>query len=904
MLLHLLYRLIISPLEYFLGIVYICLREFFTLKTSLIGMSISVSLLCLPLYLRADAIQEEESRKQKEMEKWTKHIRETFSGDERMMMQNAYYRQQHYHPASALKGTLSLLLQIPFFLAAYHFLSHVGEFEGASALGIADLSRPDGLIKLGAVSINLLPVLMTMINCISGAIYTKGHVLREKLQVYILAVFFLFFLYDSPAALVIYWTMNNIFSLAKNVVTKYCRKPERVLFVFIALIGAAFLGHALIKNKYERLVLMGNYGWLIFGIVLPLVCVLPLILYLAGSRRKPKAEESSAPVIPMSSVLLAGALSALFSGLVIPLSVISSSAQDFVDITDYVDPFIYAASTFAISAGLFLLWGGVIGMLVPDKKRWIFYCLLLWTAAGSLADYFFWGKGFGRLSTALAFSDIPRYSAAEKLINLAVLLVVLLAVFLLAPKHKKTADRICVVVMLSFMVLIIRYTVQARRDVNDMKDTVEAGADDWEAPLISFDRTEKNVAVIMLDRAISGFIPYLFNERPELYEMFDGFTYYPNTVSFGKVTLYGAPALFGGYEYTPTAMNARSGETLVEKHNEALKVMPRLFSEAGYRTMVADMPFGNYQTATDVSLYDDLPKVEAWGLEGHFGSDEGRITDTDLLERNFFFYSMFKSAPVALQTFIYDEGDYLSMSSGMGDRASFMKAWSVLTALPGITEATDNGRGSFLAMDNNTTHSPLLLERPSYTPSESMEGAEPDEEIRINADGKKMNASHPGTMEHYHANMAALLALGEWFDELRELGVYDNTRIIIVADHGGLGENFGFPRIEGVEDVEGVNPLLMVKDFGAEGFDTDNTFMTIGDVPALATEGLITPAVNPYSGKPLDMEGKEDVLITFSMDNTFNVRNLADKYVFDCIKSDWYRVKDDIFEPGNWEKAE
>jgi phosphoesterase RecJ-like protein len=32
--------------------------------------------------------------------------------------------------------------------------------------------------------------------------------------------------------------------------------------------------------------------------------------------------------------------------------------------------------------------------------------------------------------------------------------------------------------------------------------------------------------------------------------------------------------------------------------------------------------------------------------------------------------------------------------------------------------------------------------------------------------------------------MAAALRLGEWFDWMKAEGVYDNTRIIIVADHG------------------------------------------------------------------------------------------------------------------------
>ena len=43
---------------------------------------------------------------------------------------------------------------------------------------------------------------------------------------------------------------------------------------------------------------------------------------------------------------------------------------------------------------------------------------------------------------------------------------------------------------------------------------------------------------------------------------------------------------------------------------------------------------------------------------------------------------------------------------------------------------------------------------------------------------------------HYQSNMAAMLQLGRWFDYLRENGVYDNTRIIVMSDHGGTMGQF------------------------------------------------------------------------------------------------------------------
>ena len=49
---------------------------------------------------------------------------------------------------------------------------------------------------------------MTTANCISGAIYSKGHPIREKIQIYLLAAVFLVILYSSPAGLVLYWAMT------------------------------------------------------------------------------------------------------------------------------------------------------------------------------------------------------------------------------------------------------------------------------------------------------------------------------------------------------------------------------------------------------------------------------------------------------------------------------------------------------------------------------------------------------------------------------------------------------------------------------------------------------------------------------------------------------------------------
>ena len=42
----------------------------------------------------------------------------------------------------------------------------------------------------------------------------------------------------------------------------------------------------------------------------------------------------------------------------------------------------------------------------------------------------------------------------------------------------------------------------------------------------------KNVIVLMQDRCFLPFIPFVLEEKPELVQKFDGFTFYKNSMSF------------------------------------------------------------------------------------------------------------------------------------------------------------------------------------------------------------------------------------------------------------------------------------------------------------------------------------------------------------------------------------
>ncbi len=214
---HFLYTIIIYPLYALIE----CIFSLFSKITgntgiSVIGVSIGVTLFCLPLYAVAEKLQEAERKKQKSMQPMLERIKASFTGDERYMMTTAYYKECRYNPVMALRSIFGLLIQIPFFIAAYTFLSHLPSLKGASFLFIKDMGAQDALFKIGSFPVNVLPIAMTLINIVSGIIYTKGLMLKDKLQVFVTALVFLVILYPSPAGLVLYWTMNNVFSMVKT----------------------------------------------------------------------------------------------------------------------------------------------------------------------------------------------------------------------------------------------------------------------------------------------------------------------------------------------------------------------------------------------------------------------------------------------------------------------------------------------------------------------------------------------------------------------------------------------------------------------------------------------------------------------------------------------------------------
>jgi membrane protein insertase Oxa1/YidC/SpoIIIJ len=94
-----------------------------------------VSILTLPLYFMAERHQAAECAIQKAMLPEIQNIKAVFKGDERYLMLAAWYRQNHYHPVYALRSSLGVAIQIPFFIAAFHFIANLEPLKNISLRG-------------------------------------------------------------------------------------------------------------------------------------------------------------------------------------------------------------------------------------------------------------------------------------------------------------------------------------------------------------------------------------------------------------------------------------------------------------------------------------------------------------------------------------------------------------------------------------------------------------------------------------------------------------------------------------------------------------------------------------------------------------------------------------------------
>lgn len=560
------------------------------------------------------------------------------------MMLSEYYRQNHYHPIFALRSTLSLLIQIPFFIAAYHFLRTNELLSGASWWIIKDLSQPDALIPF--MSLNLLPILMTLINCISGIFYAKKLTFKEQIQTYLLALVFLVLLYNAPSGLVIYWTLNNIFSLVKNIVKNFRHKKSILYFALLSFL--LLISHLFIKRRVN----IKSLSLLFFTYFLTLI---PIIWYSFSSTLKKEIIKkiTSLKDILVKKIFISNNLFllvttgiglALLFGFVLPSNIIVSSPIEFSFLGEINNPVNYIFFTLLIFFGFFVFWPTVIYKIVKSSRVFLPIILFAFYIC-ALFNVFVFTCDYGPLDVSFKLSNPKCLIVKNALYTLLPLEIFIISVFIFIIFSIKKKLKIIELLLLSLCLgeafLGTINTLKTNKvfeeySLNLSKNGIKNNSKI--KPEYHLSKNGKNVIVLFIDRAIGPFVEDVFNELPAMKKQYDGFIWYPNTMSFSNSTATGAPPIYGGYEYVQEEMNKRDSILLIEKNREAHLLMPRLFVDGGFVATLADPTWANFKWSGDLTGYDIYPDItvkerdrlsmykNAFFKEKHFGEYSSSVS--------------------------------------------------------------------------------------------------------------------------------------------------------------------------------------------------------------------------------------------------------------------------------------
>jgi len=142
-------------------------------------------------------------------------IRDKYKSDPQKMQRETMelYKQ---HKVNPLGGCLPMLLQMPVFFALYAVLANsITMRQSGFVWWITDLSIPDTVGMVGTFSIHVLPVIMFFTTVLQQKV-TPVTDPRQKMMGYMMPVVMLFIFYSFPAGLNLYWTVNNILTVAQT----------------------------------------------------------------------------------------------------------------------------------------------------------------------------------------------------------------------------------------------------------------------------------------------------------------------------------------------------------------------------------------------------------------------------------------------------------------------------------------------------------------------------------------------------------------------------------------------------------------------------------------------------------------------------------------------------------------
>ena len=375
--------------------------------------------------------------------------------------------------------------------------------------------------------------------------------------------------------------------------------------------------------------------------------------------------------------------------------------------------------------------------------------------------------------------------------------------------------------------------------------------------------SKSNVVFILLDAFASPAFEYLRDKNaPEIKE-FDNFTYFKNTLASFPTTSASIPAILTGQVYDNSIpINDFLRDSLTQKS------LPSYLKQSGYNVSLVTLSHYCNFIKSDVCLPLDQ------SLNRDYFSAEKR--DLMRLED----VALFRSMPHFVKPFIFNDHNWLLQPLLQTRKGPAIHVNSIDIVDSFVRHASVTSPSStFKLLHLQIPHPPLALdENCDYT--------------------KKFSRLTP---ENFSIQSRCALKLtGDVIRKMKEMGVYDNSLIVVSADHG-LRVNFGHYKKEpGQYEIAKALPLLLIKP------PNSKTPLLVSEAPAQLTDLAKTvlaslsekeafPGKDVFSLNP--QEPRERLFSSYSWKHEFWNKE------FLPTLTKWY-VNGDAWDIKSWSKRE
>ena len=282
--------------------------------------------------------------------------------------------------------------------------------------------------------------------------------------------------------------------------------------------------------------------------------------------------------------------------------------------------------------------------------------------------------------------------------------------------------------------------------------------------------------------------------------------------------------------------------------------------------------------------------------------------------KQLYIFGLFRLSPEWLRETIYNSGSWCMRVQKTPDNALInpdfvypkyvstkarnksIKYYSALDMFPEMSAVSKNPKNQFIFVTNNLTHEPYAI----------------GNDLEITTSGRpkfprnivEKYGHDIEAVQHLYTDAAAMNLVAKWLKWMKENDVYNNTRIILVSDHGRyvydpIFKSQTLPFKKNLLTHPGsFDNILLIKDFNARGeLKTDSSFKTSASVPGIAMKGIVD-GINPYSGKPI--KDPEEIFPFHLYFIPWNIY-MQDKYKYVPLDHFVIHTEDDLFDPEKWQ---